>query len=303
MRHNEGTIVRPIGRPARGFSIVPDSILCDASLSPAGRLILAYLAGRPDGWVACVTDICRKLGLTEKQWRGARGQLRSAGVIPEDHPKRIGGGATKFSWVLDVHLDKYCSELSTGLSTGHPTKRADGFHPPFPMDGVKEDNQQEKKETMDKPPPHAKRDVGGGGGGEFTRLRDQATQPMRELLDAEVDLLNQKIEQGFEVRSPERYRLTLARKAAAGTLTGTITTSADAAGKNVKPAVPRQPIQTDKNIVGWVADCNYYGQLTVLNNLGFASQKLNCSFDPCSDDAAHIWRRQNRGDLIFKPAT
>ena len=148
--HNDGTVVRPRGRPACSFSVVPDSVLIDTSLSPTARLILAYVVGKPDGWVVCVTDVCKQLGLTNSQWRTARDNLRKAGVIPADHPKRVGGGPHKFTWVLDLMLERYYLAQSK-LSTGHPSKIADGSHQRFPIDGKPSDKQEEL--TNNKKPP------------------------------------------------------------------------------------------------------------------------------------------------------
>lgn len=130
--------------------MVPDSVLTDTSLSPTARLILAYVVGKPDGWVVCVTDVCKQLGLTNSQWRTARDNLRTAGVIPADHPKRVGGGPNKFSWVLDLMLERYYLGQSK-LSTGHPSKIADEAHQRFPIDGKPADKQQEV--TSKKKPP------------------------------------------------------------------------------------------------------------------------------------------------------
>jgi len=159
LRNNEGTIVRPIGRPVSGFSVVPDSILLDRKLSANCRLILSYITGKPPGWVACVSDICRQLGITDQQWRTAKRQLKDAGIIPADHPKRLGGGVNKFTWVLDILLERYW-QLSTdhpakatdGKVKSHPPKSTDGSHPLISMCGKVQDNQQELTNKK-KPPP------------------------------------------------------------------------------------------------------------------------------------------------------
>lgn len=65
-----------------------------------------------------------------------------------------GGGGEKYTWVLDVFLEKYYLpgvDLSTvhpirtkdGKSINHPTKNKDGFHPSFSIHGKVGDKQEE----------------------------------------------------------------------------------------------------------------------------------------------------------------
>lgn len=165
LMHNEGTIVRPHGKPLTAFSVVPDAILMDASLSAAARLVLTYIAGRPPGWVATVTDIKKKLSFSESQWKSARDALKQAGIIPLDHPKRMGGGVNRFSWVLDLLMERYY------LSTAHPSetadaqpsKIADGSHQRFSMDGKVADYQEEFTNTKKPPTPTGAAAESGGG--------------------------------------------------------------------------------------------------------------------------------------------
>lgn len=145
LTNNEGVIVRPLGKPRTNFSVVPDSILLDVGLSGRARLVLVYIAGRPEGWVTTVTDIQRQLGLTVSQWKLTRDELRNAGIVPLDHPKRLGGGVNRFTWVLDVFLERYYLSTSHPLKTddAHPSETADRSHQPFSIDGKTTDYQQE----------------------------------------------------------------------------------------------------------------------------------------------------------------
>lgn len=122
MRNNEGCIVRPQGRPPTAFSVVPDTILRDRSLTPRARLVLAYVAGRPQNWTITVGDLTRSLGLSNSTWHRTRDELRQAGIIPSDHPKRLGGGVNPFTWILDLDLLRYY--LSTEPSTASHRWRA-----------------------------------------------------------------------------------------------------------------------------------------------------------------------------------
>ncbi len=131
--HNEGTIVRALGRPPGAFSIVPDAIFFDTQLSEKARFVLAYFAGRPSGWVVTVSNLIQALGLSQSAWKRVRDELRDKKIVPHDHPKRFGGGRNFFTWQLDIDLSKYW--LGQELSTEPSTVSDDGSHRPFSIDG------------------------------------------------------------------------------------------------------------------------------------------------------------------------
>lgn len=169
--------MRARGRPLTSFSTVPDVLLGDTSLSLAARLVLAYIIGRPPHWVATVTDIQRTLGIPETTWRRLRDELRKAGVVPVDHPKRFGGGRNEFSWVLDVDLSRFWP----GLSTTPPAKLADGSHPPFSMDGKRRINSS--REPTEKTPPLARERARVDGGGREIQVYQADSRALSLAMD------------------------------------------------------------------------------------------------------------------------
>lgn len=222
LKNNDGMVVRPRGRPACSFSVVPDLILTDKSITSSARLVLAYIAGKPPNWVACVTDICKQLGLTNSQWRTARDSLRRVGIIPVDHPKRVGGGQNKFTWVLDLLLERY---YLRELSTGHHPKIADGFHQRFSIDRKVADKQEES--TTKKPPPPAvvascltekeKAMLAGMTESEQTRI---SVALANATTDQRAAFINVFTACRPRARSPVGLAVSLARAAAKGELQG-----------------------------------------------------------------------------------
>ena len=270
MHHNEGTIIRPLGRPNKGFSVVPDSIFTDATLTPTCRLILAYLVGRPDGWVACVSDICKKLALSENTWRSSKRHLQNSGIIPRDHPKRMGGGLSKFTWVLDISLERYC----LNLSTTNPPKSTDGSHSWISMHGKTTDKQNEFSST--RTPQQLV------SGGDFDENRNAASAEQRQILDSLL------ADPPAGIKYPTAWRLTLSRKAMAGKLTAPFEQPA---------AAKYQTLKRNKKIVGFIATCPRLGRIKAIADFEFSTS----SGDLRGDDADRIWRRINDGDLFFEP--
>ena len=103
----QGVLVRPKGRPAVPFYIVPEPVFTSKTLSPEARLVVAWLCGKPPDWTACVSEIRRSLRFSEKVWRRVKSELKAEGVIPSDHPRRVRAGKDGFAWVLDVDLSRF----------------------------------------------------------------------------------------------------------------------------------------------------------------------------------------------------
>lgn len=87
-------------RKKRAYSAVPDDILTDKSLSVSARLVLAYMIGRPDGWVIHVSQVCSAIGIgTGGQWRRVRNELENAGFFIQT---RTRGADGKIKWHHEV---------------------------------------------------------------------------------------------------------------------------------------------------------------------------------------------------------
>lgn len=87
-------------RKKRAYSAVPDDILTNKSLSVSARLVLAYMIGRPDGWVIHVSQVCSAIGIgTGGQWRRVRNELENAGFFIQT---RTRGADGKIKWHHEV---------------------------------------------------------------------------------------------------------------------------------------------------------------------------------------------------------
>jgi hypothetical protein len=79
-----------IRREWRGYSIVPNSIL-EMNVSPVARLILAWVVGRPDGWVLILGHMLSTLRLSESVWLRARKEIIAAGLFEQRRVRRDDG--------------------------------------------------------------------------------------------------------------------------------------------------------------------------------------------------------------------
>lgn len=87
-------------RKKRAWSAVPDDILTNKSLSVSARLVLAYMIGRPDGWVIHVSQVCSAIGIgTGGQWRRVRNELENVGFFIQT---RTRGADGKIKWHHEV---------------------------------------------------------------------------------------------------------------------------------------------------------------------------------------------------------
>lgn len=87
-------------RKKRAYSAVPDDILTNKSLSVSARLVLAYMIGRPDGWVIYVSQVCSAIGIgTGGQWRRVRNELENAGFFSQTRTRARDG---KIKWHHEV---------------------------------------------------------------------------------------------------------------------------------------------------------------------------------------------------------
>lgn len=100
---NRGGVIK-IKRPEQRFSVVPDALIVDRTLTADTRLVLIYLAGRPDRWMPQVGDICGTLGISDYKWRGVSSALKAVGILT--HQMRSLGRAG-LEWDLEVDLTRY----------------------------------------------------------------------------------------------------------------------------------------------------------------------------------------------------
>lgn len=97
----------------RSFSVVPDDVFKDKNMSELGRLVTAFLIGRPDGWLVRVSWVMKEIGLSEARWRRARLEMQRAGYFVQ---KRERGEDGQWVW----------SHFITDTPATIPPKSTDG---------------------------------------------------------------------------------------------------------------------------------------------------------------------------------
>lgn len=96
-------------RKRLSYSAVPDVVLEATWLSTSARLVLAWLLGRPDGWVIHISHMTRILGLTDKSWPRTRKELIASGFFVQERQKGEGG---KFFWINEINDDPLYQDSS-----------------------------------------------------------------------------------------------------------------------------------------------------------------------------------------------
>jgi hypothetical protein len=100
------------------FSIVQDALLEHPTLSLNARTVLAWMLGRPDGWVIQIKYMLDKLHITDNVWRTVKRDLIKGGFFSQTRFKNEDG---KFTWVQEVTDEPLYQETKN-----HPLKTTDG---------------------------------------------------------------------------------------------------------------------------------------------------------------------------------
>lgn len=98
MDYNVGQIILP-PEEVGGFSRVPNWVF-SLALSDQARLLIAWAAGRPRGWVPTVKDIKWTLAFGKDKWRRLVSELEPLEVIVQS--KARSGGRTTHSLIIDL---------------------------------------------------------------------------------------------------------------------------------------------------------------------------------------------------------
>lgn len=98
MDYNVGRIILP-PEEVGGFSRVPNWVF-SLPLSDQARLLLAWAAGRPRGWIPTVKDIRQTLDFGKDKWRRLAAELEPLEVIVQS--KARSGGRTTHSLIIDL---------------------------------------------------------------------------------------------------------------------------------------------------------------------------------------------------------
>lgn len=86
-------------RKKRPFGAVPDDILQDKRLSISARCVLAWMIGRPAGWIIRVEHMRHVLGLTDGVWRRIREELKACSYYVQE---RVRDSSGKFHWKIYI---------------------------------------------------------------------------------------------------------------------------------------------------------------------------------------------------------
>jgi hypothetical protein len=77
-------------RKRRPYSSVPDDVLEDIRLSMRARLVVAWMLGRPDGWIIRIAHMMKVLGMSEHIWTAIRNELQQVGYYRQTRAMRNG---------------------------------------------------------------------------------------------------------------------------------------------------------------------------------------------------------------------
>lgn len=126
------------------FSIVQDALLEHPTLSLNARTVLAWMLGRPDGWVIQIKYMLDKLHITDNVWRTVKKDLIQGGFFSQTRFKNENG---TFTWVQEA------TDEPLYLATkNHPLKTTDGS-PTHGKQQIKQDIYKQNNFTI--PPTKA----------------------------------------------------------------------------------------------------------------------------------------------------
>ncbi len=91
----DGIVIRKRQR----YSSISDLVLEDKRISLRARLVLAWMLGRPDGWIIYVGHMQRVLGVSEYVWVSIRNELESVGYYRQWRSQDASG---KIIWHREV---------------------------------------------------------------------------------------------------------------------------------------------------------------------------------------------------------
>lgn len=68
-------------RPQACFTLIPNALISDRRLSSDTKIVLMYLASKPQGWLARVSEIRDALSISDHRWREITAQLKSVHAL------------------------------------------------------------------------------------------------------------------------------------------------------------------------------------------------------------------------------
>lgn len=127
-------------RKRRGHSAVPDDILENSSLRLSTRLVLAWMVGRPPGWVISIEHMKRVLGISDNGWKTVKAELTAHGYFVQGREQDKATGQIR--WVNEIFDEP--QSIPPKPTDG---ERTDGAIPPKPIDGFRGDNKNKINKT------------------------------------------------------------------------------------------------------------------------------------------------------------
>jgi hypothetical protein len=200
-------------RPSNNFYLLDKHISEDSRLSWAGRGLLVYLLGKPDGWQVQVEHLIRQTSASKKQTRrdgvyALLEELREAGYV-ERLQNREGGKFKGFDYL--VHE-------TPKIQSDEPQQDQPETAKPFPAD-----------------PPQVSID-----GKSISKKTTNHQPPSPESLDLARQLLVATLEGGGFVKNPRGWVLAVASRLDAQGGLAVEDTAVLAAAKNKKQQFPQQ---------------------------------------------------------------
>lgn len=179
------------------FSIVQDALLEHPTLSLNARTVLAWMLGRPDGWVIQIKYMLDKLHITDNVWRTVKKDLIQGGFFSQTRFKNENG---TFTWVQEA------TDEPLYLATkNHPLKTTDGS-PTHGKQQIKQDIYKQNNFTI--PPtkaflPQQAMDVDNASSENLTFELDlSVSHHLKKVLEQSktlvVEITNQKLADALE---------------------------------------------------------------------------------------------------------
>ena len=176
----------------RAWSAVPADILEDKRLSLKARAVMAWIVGRPAGWILYIRQMQHALGMTETMWKSIRSELETACYYRQQRVQLMNG---KIHWeksFTDVPVQPHPSSPPMAKTIG-----GDPLHD-FATGGEVGDLPPTQKQKKLPPPPTSS-----------TRLAASESTPLPLVADLD-DLVEaaywQTIKADKQIKNPSAWK-------------------------------------------------------------------------------------------------
>jgi hypothetical protein len=165
-------------RKRRPYSSVPDDVLEDIRLSMRARLVVAWMLGRPDGWIIRIAHMMKVLGMSEHIWTAIRNELQQVGYYRQT---RIRLDTGRFVWEKEaIDPPEAPSPKVSGMVATTPGAAGhDGFrHGDFRPDSFGDIPPSSNQDQLPPPPTSSKKHT------QSQSTPQQVVEDLDELVEA-----------------------------------------------------------------------------------------------------------------------